>query len=458
MESIVTKFPSDFLMGSATAALQIEGATEADGRGPSVWDQFCRQHPERVHERATPEIATDHYYRWSEDVAWMQRLGHSSYRFSIAWPRVVPNGRGAVNPKGLDFYERLVDALLAANIEPNITLYHWDLPLDLAQLGGWENPATVDAFGQFAQACFERLKDRVKLWASINEPAWTTLNGYLTGLHPPLVKDRKRALLAAHHLLCAHGQATSLHPCGIALNLSPVYPATESSEDREAARLADGVLNDWFLEAVVKGRYPDHLLGLYERLGIAPQSPHSLGRVPPSFLGVNYYYPHHASAGASQDEFHINNTGQAKVDCKFALEGCFRMVRNPRGQYTDWAWEIDPATLTTLLLQVAKKAPETPLYVTENGIGLPDRLEGGEVNDDQRIEFVRAHLLAIHRALSQGCPIRGYYMWSLLDNFSWINGYKKRYGFLYVDRTTQERTAKKSAHWFESVARTKVLS
>jgi 6-phospho-beta-glucosidase len=446
-------FPNNFLWGSATAALQIEGASTADGRLPSVWDHFCSQHPEKIYQGATPQIACDHYHRAAQDVQWMKTLGHNTYRFSISWPRVVPTGLGALNRPGLDFYDRLVDDLLAVGIEPNVTLYHWDLPLPLAQDGGWENPRTVEAFVRYSSECLKRLDDRVSLWSTINEPAWTVLNGYITGLHPPCKSDRKAALLAAHHLLCAHTRVATLRPCGIALNLSPVYPANDTTADMQAAQIADQVLNDWFLEAVLQGRYPKSLLKRYQSLGIAPDSPLDLTPAHPAFLGINYYYPHHARAEASQDSFHINNTGNPDDSCKFALEGCFEMVKNPAGRYTDWAWEIHPETLTRLLVDISKRAPEVPLYVTENGIGLPDTLDNGQVNDQSRIEFVSEHLLAIHSAIQAGADVRGYYMWSLMDNFSWINGYKKRYGFLYVDRDTMERTPKQSAFWFREVAR-----
>lgn len=447
-------FPEDFLWGSATAALQVEGAVSADGREPSVWDEFCAQHPERIHQAATPEMACDHYRRWSEDIDWIARLGHNTYRFSISWPRVISGQSGVLNPRGIEFYDRLIDGLLARNIEPNVTLYHWDIPARLAELGGWENPNTVNEFLQYAQHCVDRLGDRVGLWSTINEPAWTILNGYLTGLHPPCKSDRKAALLAAHHLLVAHNEVCeNITPSGIALNMSPVYPATQSEEDKAAAKRADLILNDWFLGAVTKGEYPRELLTLYESLDIAPQSRWLLTKTKPSFLGINYYYPHHARAEATDTQFHINNSGNPDESCKFSLQGCFQLVRNPKGRYTDWAWEIDPETLTKLLLKVAKAAPGIDLYVTENGIGLPDQIEDGAVDDSPRIDFLKEHLQATHRAIEQGAPVKGYYMWSLMDNFSWINGYKKRYGFLYIDRETMSRTPKKSAHWFAQLAR-----
>lgn len=445
-------FPRNFLWGSATASLQVEGATSVDGRKPSVWDDFCLKNPDKVYRGATPEKACEHYRLFAEDVAWMKKLGHNTYRFSIAWPRVCPDGDGSFNSRGLEFYDRLVDELLTSGIEPNATLYHWDLPLTLGLAGGWENPRTVEAFVRYSRHCLDRLGDRISLWSTINEPAWTVLNGYITALHPPCKSDRKAALLAAHHLLCAHTAVAGERPCGIALNLSPVYSATDSSEDKEAADLADQVLNGWFLDAVLEGKYPERLLDHYSSLGIAPESPLRLTHAPPAFLGVNYYYPHHARAEAPRDAFHINNSGDPDDSCKFALHGCFEMVKNPKGRYTDWAWEIHPETLTRLLLDVSRRASGIPIYVTENGIGLPDTLENEIVQDSARIEFVTEHLLAIHQAIEAGADVRGYYMWSLLDNFSWINGYKKRYGFLYVDRDTMKRTPKQSAYWFREVA------
>lgn len=444
-------FPPDFLWGSATAALQVEGAASLDGREDSVWDEFCRQHPDKIHQAATPELACDHYRRYAEDVDWMRQLGHNTYRFSLAWPRIIPQGAGAMNPAGLDFYDRLLDKLLEAKIEPNVTLYHWDLPLTLAQRGGWENPETVDAFVHYAQVCFDRFGDRVQLWSTINEPAWTVLNGYITGLHPPCKNDRKAAILAAHHLLCAHGQVASLRPCGIALNLSPVTPATDSEADKAAAERADQILNQWFIQAVLEGTYPSNLLQLYGELGLAPESPLQLVKVKPSFLGVNYYYPHHARAEALKDDFFINNHGDTQEACKFALEGCFEMVKNPKGRYTDWAWEIDPDTLRTLLLQIHNRVPEMDVYITENGIGLREEVKDGEVDDQARIDFLKEHLTAIHQAMQEGVKVKGYYMWALMDNFSWINGYKKRYGFLHIDRDTLERTPKKSAFWYRDM-------
>lgn len=448
----MTSFPSGFLWGAATAAIQIEGAADLDGKGRSVWDDFCRDHPDRIFEQATPEVACDHYHRWEEDIRWMQQIGLSSYRLSLSWPRLLPQGRGRPNPKGIEFYDRLLDGLVAAGIKPNVTLYHWDLP---SALGSWEDPDTVEAYLEFALLAFQKFADRVDYWCTFNEPGWTILNGYVTELHPPAKHDLRAAVQCSHHMMRAHHLARSLYrgpgKVGIAVNLSPIFPATDDPADQQAATTADGVLNRWFLDAVARGKYPEEIVKAYEKRGLLPASL-DLPAAPLDFLGVNYYYPHHAVASPAESFFHLNNSGKKDEACKFALAGCFALVADPQAEKTDWNWTIDPGALTTLLERLHADYPELPVMVTENGIGLPDQLIDGAVDDGPRIEFVTRHLRAIHAAIEHGCDVRGYYMWSLMDNFSWINGYKKRYGFLYVDRHTQERTPKKSAEWFAGVA------
>jgi beta-galactosidase len=457
-------FPRGFVWGSATSALQIEGATAADGRGPSVWDDFCRRHPEKIYGGASPEPACGHYARWREDVGLIRELGHNGYRLSISWPRLFPGGGARLNEPGAAFYDRLFDALLEAGVEPNVTLYHWDLPNELGEKGGWENPDTALRFADYAAACFRRYGDRVRLWATINEPAWTVLNGYVTGLHPPCrPRDYAGALRAAQGLLRGHALAAAAGrrerpgiKTGIVLNMSRIHPATPSEADKAAAALADGVINRWFSDAVIKGRFPEEIRDLYAREGLLPegwQETEALLRaVPPDFLGVNYYYPHYASADAPATGFHLNTSGRPEEDCEFSIKGLFRFVKNPRGRFTAWGWEIDPEGLYDLLLRVHRASPGLPVYVTENGLGRVEELAGGTVDDGERIDFVRAHLAAVHRAIAAGANVRGYYIWSLMDNFSWLNGYKKRYGFLYVDRATLARSKKKSALWFREAA------
>jgi 6-phospho-beta-glucosidase len=459
------RFPEGFVWGSATAALQIEGATREDGRGDSQWDVFCREHPERIWERATPDLACDHYHRWAEDVALIKEFGHTGYRLSIAWPRIVPDGSGAVNEKGVAFYRRLFAALLDAGIEPNVTLYHWDLPQPLAEAGGWEAAATLEAYLRYARVCFEAFGDQVKLWATFNEPSWSTLNGYVTALHPPLRHDYRAAVRVAYNLMVAHARAVRLFHSlggdgriGIVQNMCPVYPATDSSEDAEAARIADAVYNRWFADPVLLGEFPPEAVELYRRHGLLPEmAPKDLALFAEDtvdFVGVNYYYPHYASADARETVFGLNTSGTKEEDCQFSIKGLFKFVRNPRGRYTDWAWEIYPPGLYDLLERAHRYRPGLPVYVTENGLGAQETLDSDRTVDDQgRIDFVREHLEVAHRAIAEGVDVRGYYMWSLLDNFSWLNGYKKRYGFFFVDRATMRRYPKKSAYWYRDAAR-----
>jgi beta-galactosidase len=463
------RFPKGFAWGCATSALQIEGSTAEDGRGDSVWDVFCREHPELIFEGASPEPACGHYRRWAEDVKLICELGHNSYRLSISWPRLFPEGGRRLNEKGAAFYDRLFDALLAAGIAPNVTLYHWDLPQALGEHGGWEAPDTCARFAEYAFFCARRYGDRVRLWATINEPAWAVLNGYVTGLHPPCRKqDYAGALRAIQGLLRGHALASAAirhertgTAAGIVLNMSRIHPATESEADAKAAELADGIVNRWFSDAVLHGRFPEDIRELYSRHGLLPKGLEEtaalLKGAPPDFLGVNYYYPHYASADAPRTQFHLNTSGRPAEDCLFSIQGLFRFVKNPRGKFTAWGWEIDPEGLFDLIMRVQQSRPGLPVYVTENGLGRVESLENGTVDDGERIGFVRAHLEAVHRAIAAGADVRGYYMWSLMDNFSWINGYKKRYGLLFVDRSTLARTKKRSAQWFADVARANAI-
>ncbi|MFA6029586.1 MAG: family 1 glycosylhydrolase [Elusimicrobiota bacterium] len=463
------RFPKGFVWGAATSALQIEGATAEEGRGPSVWDAFCREHPERVFGGATPEPACGHYARWAEDVRHIAELGHNGYRLSIAWPRLFPGGGSRLNEPGAAFYDRLFDALLKAGIEPNVTLYHWDLPLELGERGGWESPDVPLRFADYAHACFRRYGDRVRLWATLNEPSWCVLNGYVTGLHPPGRRDLAAALRAAQGLLRGHALAAEAGRqelrdgrVGVVLNLSPIRPATDSSADLAAARLADGMLNRWYSDAVLRGSFPADVAELYARRGLLPagleETAALLRRTRPGFLGVNYYSSHHASADAPSSRFHLNVSGRPEEDCLFSLEGFFRFVKDPRGRFTDWGWAVDPPGLFELLTRLSREAPETPLYVTENGLGRREEDAESAFEDGERVDFVRAHLEEVHRALAAGADVRGYYLWSLMDNFSWLNGYRKRYGFLRVNPLTLERSEKRSARWFREVAAANALT
>ena len=457
-------FPKDFIWGAATAAIQIEGAAREGGKGLSQWDVFCQKNPDKIFEAATPEIACDHYHRYKEDIQLMKQCGHNGYRLSIAWTRIFPKGFGELNKEGVAFYRSLFEELLSKGIEPNVTLYHWDLPQSLAEIGGWENKEVIQHFVYYASQCFESFGDLVRKLVTFNEPGWSTLQSYMTGLHPPCKKDPGSALQVSHNILVAHAKAIEAFrsqkkagEIGIVLNMSPIYSVSKDTADQKAALLADGILNRWFAEPVLIGNYPKDIWELYESCELLPKhTTEELQLIQKNlvdFIGVNYYYPQYASSDAPESIYHLNTSGKKEEACKFAIKNIFRFVKNPQGKFTNWGWEIHPQGLTELLERIHHYRPNIPIYVTENGIGLIENLNEKQIVDDQeRIDFVREHLIAAHKALQNGVNLKGYYMWSLMDNFSWINGYKKRYGFLFIDRKTQNRYLKKSAYWFKKVS------
>ena len=434
-------FPEGFVWGTATAAYQIEGAANEDGRGESIWDRFSHT-PGKVTNGDTGDVAVDHYHRWPQDVQIMTRLGVNAYRFSIAWPRVIPDGVGAVNPAGLDFYERLVDALLAAGIQPFVTLYHWDLPQALQDKGGWPSRDSVGWFTDYAAVVSGRLGDRVHHWITHNEPWVVAQVGYATGQHAPGVRDQRAALQAAHHLLLSHGQAVSIlrqngngrARVGITLNLGWVDPASDRPADVEAARRHDGQLNRYYLDPLFKGAYPADMVAYYE--AVAPHvQPGDLLLIstPIDFLGVNYY------------------TRAVVADDPAGSGLRTRQIRPPYAEYTEMGWEVYPDGLQKLLERLHAEYRPPAIYITENGCACADRLEDGQVHDERRIAYLREHLIRAQRAIQGGVPLRGYFLWSLLDNFEWAHGYTKRFGIVHVDYATQTRTLKDSAHWYRQV-------
>jgi len=435
------RFPENFVWGTATSAYQIEGAWDEDGRGLSIWDAFCRQ-PGKIRDGSSGDVASDHYHRWQEDVRIMAELGLKAYRFSISWPRVIPAGTGAVNPAGLDFYDRLVDALLAHGIEPFVTLYHWDLPQALQDRGGWGHRDTARHFAEYAHVVAERLGDRVACWITHNEPFVTVILGHLLGEHAPGLQDPFVAFQAAHHLLLSHGyavealRAATRRPLqiGITLNLNPVHPASDSEEDRLAATRIDGLLNRLFLDPLFLGRYPEDIQALLGPLFPQPQ-PDDLERIatPLDFLGVNYY-----------------TRAVMRHDPEFPLVQASQVY--PEGNEYSQMWEIYPPGMYELLTRVWADYRPAQIYVTENGIPVPDGLDfDGRVRDERRIRYLRDHLVQVHRAISEGIPVRGYFVWSLLDNFEWAYGYQMRFGLVYVDYATQKRTVKESGWWYAGV-------
>jgi beta-glucosidase len=439
------KFPTGFLWGASTAAFQIEGATTVDGRTDSIWDAFCRR-PGAVAGGDTGEPAADHYRRYPQDVALMRELGFGAYRFSIAWSRVRPDG-GEANPRGLDFYDRLVDELLDNAIQPWPTLYHFDLPQALEENGGWANRDTAYRFAEFAATAAERLGDRVPFWSTLNEPWCSAFLGYASGIHAPGRREPEAAAAAAHHLLLAHGLAMSelrrhapSAQVGITLNLYPVQ-----GPDPEAVRKIDGLQNRLFLDPVLLGRYPDDLLDDLAPFGL-PVLDGDLDIIsaPIDMLGINYYRGYVVTRTPSAD------TEPAGPEWIGAEEVQF--VPDPKASRTDSGWQVEPEKLADTLLRVHRDYPSIPLYVTENGASYPDAVGAdGHIADDDRIEFLAGHLRAAHAALTHGVDLRGFFYWSLLDNFEWAEGYGKRFGLVHVDYETQQRTPKHSARWYADV-------
>jgi len=443
--TLTARFPDDFLWGAATSAYQVEGSPLADGAGPSNWHRFSHT-PGKVRDGNTGDVACDHYRRYPEDVGIMRDLGLTAYRFSLSWSRLLPEGRGVANPRGLDFYSRLIDLLLASGIQPLITLYHWDLPAALDDLGGWTNPDCVHWFADYAALAFRAFGDRVSSWATLNEP-WVVVDaGYVHGVHPPGLESLPEAAAASHHLLCAHGAAVSRYRdfgrgrIGLVVNLEPKHPASEKPEDRAATARAEAYMNRQFLDPVLKGRCPDELTAVFgEAWKDGCLRDLDLIRQPIDFLGINYY------------------TRSVVRNDPAAIPTQSRAVFQVGSEHTETGWEVYPDGLYEILCWVRERYGEIPLYVTENGAALADPAPdpGGVVEDPRRVEYYRRHLEAAHRAIGKGVDLRGYFAWSLLDNFEWQHGYSKRFGIVQVDFTTQRRTLKRSALFYREVIRTR---
>ncbi|MDO9694293.1 MAG: GH1 family beta-glucosidase [Candidatus Latescibacteria bacterium] len=438
-------FPAGFLWGAATSAYQIEGSPLADGAGPSNWHVFSHT-PGCTHDGDTGDVACDHYRLWRQDLDLMAGMGLNAYRFSVAWSRVQPDGRGAVNPAGLAFYDRLVDALLERSLAPNLTLYHWDLPAALEEAGGWTNPEIVDRFAQYARILARALGDRVAMWSTLNEP-WVVVNaGYLHGVHAPGRRDPAAAMRAAHHLLLGHGAAVRAvrdesprARVGIVVNIEPKYPASTDPADVAATARADAAMNRLYLDPLLLGRYPEEMPAIYgDAWPDHPAGDFALIREPLDFLGVNYY----TRAVVRHDD-----------DVPFLRAA---PVPQPDVEHTDLAWEVHPASLTRTLLWLRERYGSIPLYITENGAAFPDPdtspPEG--LDDRRRVAYFRGHLRALREAIAHGSDVRGYFAWSLLDNFEWACGYAKRFGIVHVDFATQMRTPKASARYYAEVVRT----
>lgn len=475
----LNSFPKDFLWGAASAAYQIEGAFDSDGKGPSIWDAFTKI-PGKTFEGTNGDVAIDHYHRYKEDVKLMAEMGLKAYRFSVSWSRILPEGEGEVNEAGLQFYEDLVDELIKNGVEPVLTLYHWDLPLALQEkYNGWESRETVKAFKQYCELLFERLGKKVTYWVTFNEQNVFTSMGYRWESHPPNVSDTKRLFEANHIINLANAEAIQLFrkmvpegKIGPSFGYGPVYPLTSNPSDVLAAENAHDFNNAWWLDVYCKGKYPVMTFNQLKRMGIAPtvlpEDEELLKSAKPDFLGINYYHggtvKQNKLENQSQDEDtdkHFSSTDpylmQPKDEQSQSPEiPMFQSAENPYLEKTDWGWEIDPVGFRVALRQVFARY-DLPLFVTENGLGALDELtEDGEIHDDYRIQYLENHISEMKKAISDGVDMIGYCAWSFTDLLSWLNGYKKRYGFVYVNRTETDekdmrRIPKKSFYWYKEL-------
>lgn len=464
------KFRNDFLWGSASAAYQVEGAWDKDGKGPSIWDIYTKK-PGTTYKDTNGDVAVDHYNKYKEDVALMAEMGLKAYRFSISWSRIYPNGRGEVNEGGLKFYENLIDELIANNIKPIITIYHWDLPQYLQDLyGGWESREIIEDFNNYCITLYKRFGHKVKHWVTLNEQNVFIGLGYMTALHPPGVKDNKRMLQANHIANLANAKAIQSFrtyvPNGMvgpSFAYGPTYSYSCKAEDILAAENAEDINSHWWLDIYCRGSYPSFALKYYEKLGIAPIIEDGdlelLEKGKPDFIGINYY----RTGTVQMNELNgvgmangMNTTGKKGTAEESGIPGIYKSIRNPNLESTNWDWEIDPMGLRIGLRRLTSRYG-LPILITENGLGEFDTLEEDEVvNDEYRIEYIKSHIEACRDAVTDGVELLGYCTWSFTDLLSWLNGYQKRYGFVYVDREENnlkelKRIKKKSFYWYKDI-------
>lgn len=435
-------FPKDFLWGVATAAYQIEGGPRENGKGESIWDRFSHI-PGKIIDGRNGDAACDHYHLYPQDIRLMKELGIQTYRLSISWPRIFPEGQGRPNPGGIEFYKKLIRLLLQNDIKPAVTLFHWDLPQKLQDMGGWANREVTEYFAQYARYVFKELGELVPIWITINEPSVYAFVGHNEGRHAPGITDFSTALQVSHHLLLGHGQAVAAYremglkgEIGLSQNMTPMYPASEKESDRIAARRSDGYWNRWFNDPVFKGEYPQDMLEWYSTRVVLPEiTPQDLKIIstPVDFLGLNHYF----GSRVKQDE------------TQWPLESREDYI----GEYrTETGWGINPDCCYDLLKRLGQDYPGVKIYVTENGCAMKDMINrDGEVLDDNRVDYLYQYLHSAHQAIREGVNIAGYYIWSFMDNFEWAEGFTRRFGIVYVDYPTQRRIVKKSGYWYKEV-------
>ncbi|GIP23309.1 glycoside hydrolase family 1 protein [Paenibacillus sp. J22TS3] len=472
IHSELKPFPQGFLWGSASAAYQIEGAWNEDGKGLSVWDVFTKIEG-KTYQGSNGNVAMDHYHRYREDVALMAEIGLKAYRFSVSWPRIYPSGYGEVNEAGLKFYDQLIDELLAYGIEPVLTLYHWDVPQALMdKYGAWESRRIIDDFNRYCITLFERYGDRVKYWVSLNEQNYNTNHGFITAMHPPGVKDRKRFYQANHHAFLANAKVIQSFrkyvpdgKIGPSFAYSPAYPASSKPEDVLAFENAEEFTNYWWLDVYCLGQYPQIPLRYLQEQGLAPEFEEGdlelLRQGNPDFVGVNYYqtitYDYNPLGGVTGGR--MNTTGQKGSNQSTGIPGLYKTTSNPNLETSNWDWAIDPIGLRIGLRRITSRYG-LPVFITENGLGEFDKLESDDkIHDDYRIDYLKSHLLQCQQAINDGVDLIGYCSWSFTDVLSWLNGYQKRYGFVYIDRNeTEERSLRRikkdSFDWYREVIRT----
>lgn len=458
------EFPQNFLWGSATASYQAEGAYKEDGKGISIWDVYT--HIEgNSKNNSNGDVASDHYHKYKEDIKHMKECGQNSYRFSISWPRILPEGRGKINPKGIEFYKNMINECLKNDIKPFVTIYHWDLPQSLQDIGGWENKETAYAFRDFSKILYEELGDKVELWVTFNEPRFFIYSGYLIGNYPPSYNDPQKTIQASYNVMLANAfaieefrKSNAKGKIGLVHSFSPVYAISDSKEDRIALRNADNYFNNWVLDTAVKGEFPQDLVDKlnrnYDLSFMNKEDLEIIKNNTVDFIGLNYYARALVKAYTiGETVLKVNNSGKAKQgSSKIVVKDWFEMVADPKSKFTDWDTEIYPRGLYDGIMMVKERYDNIPIYITENGIGMVEKMVSGKIDDSPRIEFLKLHLIEIHNALSSGADVRGYYVWSTFDLYSWVNGYEKRYGLMYVDyENNNKRIPKKSYHWYKDV-------
>lgn len=460
------KFPKDFLFGAASASYQVEGAWNEDGKGVSNWDVFSKIEG-KTFEGTNGDVAVDHYHRYKEDVKLMGDMGLESYRFSISWPRIIPDGDGQVNQKGIDFYNNLIDECLKYGIVPFVTLYHWDMPQNLEEDGGWINKRTIDAFVKYADICFKAFGDRVKHWITFNETVVFTTLGYLAGAHPPGIKnDPKKYFQATHNVFTAHAKAVQKYKdmrqfgeIGITHVFSPAFSIDENEENIKVTEHANQYSTNWFYDPILKGDYPEYVVNQLNENGWTPNWTEEELKIikevahKNDFIGLNYYQPQRIMKNDVLEDG-IERTREASTGAPGnpSFDGVYKTVMMDDKTYTKWGWEIAPDAFLEGLRMLKKSYGDIKMYITENGLGDEDPIIENEVVDVPRIKYIEEHLKAVKRAIGENINLKGYYAWSVIDLLSWLNGYKKQYGFIYVDhKNNLDRKIKLSGYWYKKI-------